>query len=464
MLLHTMSYLKHSPFIPDVLRHLELSFCDYLPLDSILYPSRKSKLVKYARKRLIPAIRAIGLADYWSPDSRIRAALKRLDRLSSIDLVWFPPSQPAKCPLALSLASNLSVAWTASYETLRSLSLTFHCTPLHGTPLPRDVKFPNLSDFKLCICETRSIAFEGPEAHWDSRGIAQFFVNHRSTIQRLTLSLSPPWLAAKILGDMPYLESLVALSLTFSLAQNPIIFPSLVAFLNAHSHIIKSYRINIHSYGAHFHELNSLGSIPGFLKMLLPFSRLDYLSISMSTHYLFSFVSKIDFPVQTLSVGSQLEFVELQELTAILKSSSSGAHLQNLYLCMEQADAGLLCLLASSFPSLKSLWIKYSCIWEYNATEVYDPFRLAAGDLSRMELNQWDPEKFYLERCFGESDHRSFRNDEEYCTALLHALPRVQYFNGLPRGFDGWIDRDVDISETPWFFEPYRTSRPEPEL
>ncbi|KAJ3562844.1 hypothetical protein NP233_g9327 [Leucocoprinus birnbaumii] len=459
-------YIKGSPLAPSIIRHLEIKLSQDDEL-KFYEPHRRhnntSKLAKFARKGLRRAVEEYKELRCRSLCYDIDTALLSLNGLTSSGLKWVSMDDLDEPPsgMALVLVKSLSSAWSLSISTLTTLSFTFNGTPHFELELPWSVKFPNLRELRLGFRETSQyFHVEGTPNSSESvipkefQDITPFLISHRSLIQRLTLMFPSSKLVANLLDDMPFFESLVDLSLAFSIQRFSIVQSAMIKFTNKHSKNIRSYAFKMFTTSGPYFDVDS-GSV-GELSLSLP--SIDYLSCSMiPPQQLCSFISNLGSRIKTLAIGMELGISEIKNLFVNLSNGGGQSHLENLYLYTKKVDAELFSWLASTFPSLKALWIRYPCYYGYNSFEIHDLFEMAAEGLSQVVLDQWNLEEFYLERYlerwFWVENNDLYKRPEHYSRVVPQALPHVKYFNGLPRGGDNWLDNDTDILKTPWFFE-----------
>ncbi|KAF5361780.1 hypothetical protein D9756_002841 [Leucocoprinus leucothites] len=461
-LLRRLKYLRSAPMIPQFLRHLEVRISRYDDSRALSWirPTSAQLYRKTLRDKFGAASWAIGLSRDLPVHRDIRGALSRLDKLTSVtvDCQLSPPSQrgilPA-IPLSSSLTSNLPVVCRSSGDTITRLILAFRPTYLN-LGLSK-LKFPNLQEFDFEL-DVRPLPYSrGPPLDLNNYGfdhvereLSLFISSHRHFLQTFGLSLPSGLFAAKVLDDSPYLTSLTGLSLSF-IASEPHVLSSITRFIGRYSKNIRSFGFRLDDLESkHYQMLHEwIVQFP-----LSTFPQLEYLSVSFSDFFelLLSFVSKCGVKVKTLSVGMDRSLWDdqVQQLAATVKQGGGQKYIQNLYL-PTLLHFYILRLIAEGFTSLKSLYVKCKDPIVYDRDLIYldSPPR-------NNPLATWGLEHLILVRANG-GWLRSGDTELLY-DRVPQFFPGVQYFNGLERE-QNWVDHDVDMLDTPWFFEGYPNRR-----
>ncbi|KAF5350707.1 hypothetical protein D9756_008563 [Leucocoprinus leucothites] len=397
------------------------------------------------------------------------ASLSRLNNLTSMKLDWSPPDrsdyQPSS-PVNISLLAGLAAAWISSKNTLVNLSLVFRAAYLLDTALPT-VELTSLRKFELTISPQYDLFDEEPPLLDDSLTssrelLIRFLSNHQSTLQTLHLMLPSSRFAEGVLDKIPFLSSLTSLSLSFTLYKNTLVLSSLPRFLQRQSAQLQEFTFRLYT------KLDPalLGSwynpVPANLEwwisqpfVQVDFPQLDKLTLRLDTPFLFSYAAKFATRIRTLSIAynetSQVEtrepartyllYSEIRDLLGVLTRTTVPNSLQELAICTKKFTPGLLRLLGHSLPELRTLRIQcrtFDTVDDYNPNLEYDESPLPYTEFSTVVFPDWKLNHIFLSQQYPFQIGAWKAEKEEFCAALLHALPNVKYFNGVTRGED-WM-------------------------
>ncbi|KXN87056.1 hypothetical protein AN958_09402 [Leucoagaricus sp. SymC.cos] len=340
----------------------------------------------------------------------------------------------------------LSAIGKASQLTLTSISLAIEM-PLVPVLGLANLMLPNLRDFDASISPSLSLPLDKPaltrSLTREAKSILDFLERHCETISRLSLLL-PSTQIQHILKTIPYFPKLYALSLFTIGKVKEETTSSLSNFLTRHSTTLRWLHFRLGDWGNRPLSDVDWWKVQPFLNISFP--ALEYLCIhdraaSKGNELLGWYLSTLGPTVQNVFLETRpLHTPGLSKLVQQIGrrriAIEGSPRLHALGIHVQTVTPELLRLLASTFPSLMSLHIRYLEIglnyldYDFYAPSVESlvtPYE-ALGETRT--LSAWGLKRLTL-HCASFSPTDSRRDILRHIIAS--ALPTVRHFNGLER-------------------------------
>ncbi|KAJ3571461.1 hypothetical protein NP233_g3740 [Leucocoprinus birnbaumii] len=184
--------------------------------------------------------------------------------------------------------------------------------------------------------------------------------------------------------------------------------------------------------------------------------RLEVLTISLKPKDLTKYLSNFSGRIHTLIIAVCLSYAEVQNLLTILNRVRISNGIQELAIFTPTLSPQLLQLLAHCLPELSTLRIHCNTPSElvggpnYGVGQGGEAALPSPIDLIDLGIVGWRLKHLILSSVYRWRTSLVAER-EAFCTAILRALPNVQYFNGVHRDSDDdWLVHETDDLRIPW--------------
>ncbi|KAJ3571463.1 hypothetical protein NP233_g3742 [Leucocoprinus birnbaumii] len=468
-LFRQLEHSCNSLAISRVVRHIRISILRYNKAGDIEKGSPGVAAADTPAKRSSqergPEISDAEHEDQFIAKEDIVNTLSQLQSLTSITLCWtFPPPEldtiTPNIPVYSSIVGSLPLVWSSCQNTLTMLTLSFRPRYLClGLPA---LRFPNLQDFEFELSVLTidpplwPPRLDDPDFPNIKRNLIEFLLNHKQTLRGLGLALPSCRFSKDLLDEIPYLQYLIRLSLSFPMFQCAVL-SSIVSFIKPYSQVIRQFSFRLRSF-PYIGNINRLKEWMSTHWKAIVLPSVDNISLSFHLALPFkleaTYLATLRSNIRTLALGSpSLTSENVQELLVALVNSGTHERLENILFCPSSLTPGILHSIAEHLPGLRTLCIKYNTIAKHRDHDKgYN--KPSYAQFSRLDLSNWCLEKLFLIRTVGKWDLERDGDVSAFISAIVQALPQVKQFNGLEPEED-WVDEEVDMLDTPFSQESF---------